>query len=111
MLWDGSTTWLLLDGHPDDVAEHARVCALEAADGPPERPQHRWSMSPSELSSLATHEAGTFVAEVGVGIVHRDRPAPPMKVDPAVAALHARIKSEFDPSGRLNPGVDVLASA
>ncbi len=111
VLWDGNITWVLLDGHHDDVAEQARVCALELADGPPERPQHRWSMAPSDVSSLATHEAGTFVAEVGVGLVHRDRPAPRTKVDPTVAALHARIKSEFDPIGRLNPGVDVLVSA
>ena len=68
-------------------------------------------MPPSELSSLATHEAGTFVAEIGVGIVHHDRPAPTSPVDPAVGVLHARIKSEFDPSGRLNPGVDVLGAA
>jgi len=111
VLWDGRVTWVLLDGHADDVAQQARVGELQEADGPPELPGHRWSMPPSELSSLATHEAGTFVAEIGVGIVHHDRPASTSPVDPAVAALHARIKSEFDPSGRLNPGVDVLGAA
>jgi FAD/FMN-containing dehydrogenase len=111
MLWDGAATWVLLDGHPDDVAAQVRGCALQPADGPPERPRHRWSMAPAELSSLATHEPGTFVAEIGVGVVHCDRPAPARSVDATVAALHARIKSEFDPDGRLNPGVDVLASA
>jgi len=115
VLWDGRVTWVLLDGHADDVAQQVRVGDLQEADGPPELPGHRWSMPPSELSSLATHEVGTFVAEIGVGIVHHERPAPtspsPSPVDPAVAALHARIKSEFDPSGRLNPGVDVLGVA
>ena len=111
VLWDGRGTWVLLDGHVDDVAQQARVGDLQEADGPPELPGHRRSMPPSELSSLATHEVGTFVAEIGVGIVHHGRPAPTSPVDPAVAALHARIKSEFDPSGRLNPGVDVLGAA
>ncbi len=111
MLWDGHTTWVLLDGHADDVAQQARASDLQEADGPPQLPHHRWSMPPSELVSLSKDDAGTFVAEIGVGIVHHDRPAPSPPVDPAVAALHARIKSEFDPSGRLNPGVDVLASA
>jgi FAD/FMN-containing dehydrogenase len=40
--------------------------------------------------------------------VHHADPAPPRPADPVVVALHRRIKSGFDPSGRLNPGVDVL---
>ena len=36
----------------------------------------------------------------------RRRPA--RAVDPVVAELHRRIKAGFDPTGRLNPGVDVL---
>jgi glycolate oxidase FAD binding subunit len=111
VLWDGHATWVLLDGHADDVEEQARACGLQPAHGPPELPGHRWSMRPSELASLVTPDAGAFVAEIGVGVVHRDRPAPATPVDPTLAALHARIKSEFDPTGRLNPGVDVLASA
>ena len=111
MLWDGQTTWVLLDGHHDDVVAQVRTAGLQPAEGPPPLPPHRWSMSPSELGSLASDSAGTFVAEIGVGIAHCDRPAPARPVDPAVRALHGRIKSEFDPEGRLNPGVDVLALA
>ncbi len=111
VLWDGRTTWVLLDGHVDDVEEQARICGLGPGDGPPELPGHRRSMPPSELSSLVTQESGAFVAEIGVGVVHHDRPAPPAQVDPTLAALHDRIKSEFDPNGRLNPGLDVLALA
>ena len=48
--------------------------------------------------------SGTFVAEVGVGIVHLAEPPLPRVLDPAVAALHQRLKAGFDPTGRLNPG-------
>jgi FAD/FMN-containing dehydrogenase len=111
MLWNGTATWVLLDGHVDDVAHQVRVGGLREAEAPPTLPPNRWSMPPSQLSTLATHEVGTFVAEIGVGVVHHVQPAPSSPVDPVVAALHARIKSEFDPTGRLNPGVDVLAPA
>lgn len=111
MLWDGRTTWVLLDGHVDDVADQARALELQASEGPPELPPYRWSMPPSQLFSLAADEPGAFLAEIGVGVVHHVRPPAPAPVDPAVRALHDRIKSEFDPRGRLNPRIDVLASA
>jgi FAD/FMN-containing dehydrogenase len=109
ILWDGATTWALLDGHPDDVLPQAEASGLRAADGPPELPEHRWSMAPTALSDLRSEQPGSFVAEIGVGVVHHTRPQIRPTPDPVTVELHRRITFEFDPDGRLNPGVDVLA--
>ncbi len=107
LLWDGRTTWVLLDGHADDIVTQVQCGGLSATDAPPDLPQHRWSIPPSALRSLAD-ESSPFVAEIGVGVVHHSQPAPVRAVDPTVRVLHGRIKHEFDPTARLNPGVDVL---
>jgi glycolate oxidase FAD binding subunit len=106
ILWDGTTTWVLLEGHPADVEAQAALAggSLVEVDGPPPVPDRgRESVRPSALASLT----GPFLAEVGVGVVHRphavERPAP----DPSAAAVHRRIKALFDPTGRLNPGRSV----
>lgn len=105
LLWDGSRCWALLAGTADDVTATAIRCRLDAVDGPPDLAgRHRWSLPPGKLDTLT----GDFVAEVGVGVVHHRDPAPGRVLDPGVAALTRRIKSGFDPEGRLNPGVDVL---
>ena len=78
VLWDGTTTWVLLEGHPDDMATAATAAGLVEASGPPALPTGgRWSIPPAELRSLR----GTFVAEVGVGIVHHSDPAPAVTVE------------------------------
>ena len=106
VLWDGVTTWVLLEGHPDDVAAQARTAGVTETDGGPPLPPHRWSLRPGDLTDLE----GRFVAEVGVGVVHRDEPPPERPVDAAVADLHRRLRSELDPAGRLNPGRDALSA-
>lgn len=108
VLWDGTTTWVLLEGHRDDVEAEANATGLRAGDGPPELPGGgRWSMRPADVSTLAG-QPGRFVAEVGVGVVHHEAAAPPVVVDQAVRDLTRRLKHNFDPDGRMNPGVDVL---
>lgn len=109
VLWDGASTWALLDGHPADIEEQAASAALDPVAGPPELPATaRWSVPAADLVRLRDDAPGTFVAEIGVGIVHHTRPAP-LRVPEAVTIdLHRRIKAEFDPTGRLNPGVSVL---
>src|SRR2546421_243377 len=67
ILWDGTTTWLLLEGHAADVETQATIAGLAEVDGPPALPKGgRASMRPSALRTLT----GTFVAEIGVGIAH-----------------------------------------
>ena len=112
VLWDGATTWVLLEGHSEDIRSQAKSNGLELADGPPDLPtEARWSLAPSELESLRIAAPGSFVAEIGVGVVHHTHPASPGETDVAKTDLHRRIKHEFDPQGRLNPGVSVLRSS
>jgi glycolate oxidase FAD binding subunit len=99
ILWDGTTTWALLEGHPDDVEDQSRAARLAPVEGPPPVPDAgRRSSRPAELRALT----GDFVAEIGVGVVHL--PYPVESPAPSAADLHARIKAAFDPAGRLNPG-------
>ncbi|HZU73877.1 MAG TPA: FAD-binding protein [Acidimicrobiales bacterium] len=111
VLWDGARTWVLLEGHPADVADQAgRLPGFAEVAGPPPLPAAgRVSLAPSAaLGWAAGLGPGSFVVEVGVGVVHlgpeaAPAPAPPGP-DPAAAAIAARLKARFDPGGRLNPG-------
>jgi FAD/FMN-containing dehydrogenase len=121
ILWDGDRTWVGLSGFEVDVEGQARGLVAEMfseVDGPPDVPVGRRSMAPATLRSLPSlvGEAGSWIAEVGVGLVHCDGPVldrlgPVPAPAPAVVDLHRRIKENFDPVGRLNPGRRVLAGA
>lgn len=106
LLWDGNTTWVLLEGNAGDVEAQAALSGLDPVDGPPALPPHRWSVPPEAFSALR----GTFVAEVGVGVVHHADPQPRRVIEPGIVELNRRLKLEFDPTSRLNPGRDPLAT-
>jgi glycolate oxidase FAD binding subunit len=104
ILWDGATTWVLLEGHAADVAAERQALGAGWAevDGPPPLPTRgRRSVRPSELREL---EGSGFVAEVGVGTIHTASPVESERPDLSTTALHERLKAAFDPAGRLNPG-------
>ncbi|MEY2414971.1 MAG: glycolate oxidase binding subunit [Ilumatobacteraceae bacterium] len=105
VLWNGSQLWALLEGHAADVDAQASACLLAACDGPPPLPSgSRRVVAPSAVGA----QTGKFVAEVGVGIVHHAEPLPADQThDSSVTKLTQRIKAEFDPGGRLNPGVSI----
>jgi glycolate oxidase FAD binding subunit len=104
LLWDGTSTAVLLEGHPADVEAEAAVHGLVPAAGPPEIPEAaRTSHPPADLRRLT----GTFGAEVGVGVVHWAVPPPVDAAPPPSLALQHRLKATFDPDGRLNPGREV----
>jgi len=99
VLWDGNVTWVLLEGHPDDVTAEAAVLGRGFVDvgAAPALPAGRLSVRPDEI---ARHMVDGAVAEVGVGTIHGvEGPATaPDRVD-----VHRRVKALFDPTGRLNP--------
>ena len=105
VLWNGARLWALLEGHPTDVAAQARAASLAECDGPPALPSgSRRVIPPAAIGSLT----GEFVAEVGVGVVHHAEPSPAgTRAESSVTKLTRRVKAEFDPRGRLNPGVEL----
>ncbi|MGD9995593.1 MAG: FAD-binding oxidoreductase [Ilumatobacteraceae bacterium] len=109
VLWNGVTVWALLEGHPADVAAEAAARGLVPVEAPPTLPAERVVVAPAEQLSIGVRlEPRTFVAELGVGVMHVAPGVLPVRpVEPGVIALRDRIKARFDPTGRLNPGVVV----
>lgn len=126
VLWNGNTAWILLEGDPADVeAESAKLAVQGFApvDDPPSIPVGgRQSARPSDLRDLSDSRSGVdaahgrgsasradefsgeWIAEVGVGLVHRSVPVASGTSSPANVALMTELKRRLDPANRLNPG-------
>ena len=114
VLWDGDTTWVLLEGYGADVDAEAKVLSPSFTEvaGPPSLPVGvRLSLAPKALRGLsALVLGGPFVAEIGIGTVHVATGAAKVSSssngsgDARVAMLNRELKAAYDPTGRLNPG-------
>ncbi len=118
VLTDGQSSWVHLAGHHDDVAAQRRDLERagcgEHVGGPPELPPHRWSVDPASLvqpaSAMEAAAVGSWVAEIGVGVVHCAVPQQRGPLPERVLDLHREVKARFDPDGRLNPGRSPLGA-
>ena len=115
VLWNGTSVWFCIEGHPKDCDDTIRSLARDGIDpvessGPPDssRLTIRESIAPSKLERVGSTLTGEFLIEAGVGIVHRNSPGSPAKMDDRVVELHHRLLMEFNPSARLNPGVSLV---
>lgn len=78
VLWDGTTTSVLLEGHPDDVEQQVRRARLVVCSEPPALPdgphRGRVSVAPGRVAdvgrALAALDGVRWSAESGVGTVH-----------------------------------------
>lgn len=94
LLWNGAVLWVLLEGHPDDVAAQAGNCGLRHADGPPPLPPHRHV-------TAAPSAPGDYLALLGTGVVYTStRSASAQPTDTRLARLEADVSARFDPAGR-----------
>jgi len=107
VLWDGHRVRVLLEGHAPDVAEQraalARVGSFVDCDGPLALPAHRWSLTPADALEVGRSSDGSVVS-VGVGTAWRTARQPARSLPEPVREISARLKRNFDPTGRLNPG-------
>jgi FAD/FMN-containing dehydrogenase len=107
VLWNGTTAWMLNEGHPDDLrAELSGIVnagGFLVGDGPRLPAIGRLSVDPSTIaaSRSAWDAMGSWVAEVGVGTVHTDW-LPPRRTTPH--QLEVTIKANLDPTRRFSPG-------
>jgi len=110
---DGTTTWVHLCGHAVDVAAQVSLLAgygtfVESPSGP-DLPAWRWAVPRSEVARWVEERTGDGVACLLTGRLWRTVRQPERAVNPTVVTLHDRMRALFDPTGRFNPGRDVLS--
>jgi glycolate oxidase FAD binding subunit len=118
VLTNGQDVWFCIEGHPKDCDETITQLSptlpnIVEVTGPPDLQSfpYRRSMSPAQLSTLFAPEAENtqLIVEAGVGVVHSHLPTPTPIAEAAVTLIHQRILHEFNPTGRLNPGINLIS--
>ncbi len=108
VLWDGETIWVHLEGHNSDVENQKETLSemenFEEIERGPELPRYRWSLPPANLCEINKYKMGKFVASIGVGTVWAEHPQPKRTPDKGKQIIEERLKQQFDPTNRLNPG-------
>tara|TARA_B100001250_G_scaffold374089_3_gene360648 strand:- start:3482 stop:4402 length:921 start_codon:yes stop_codon:yes gene_type:complete len=108
ILWNGEQVWVCLEGVASDVDAEASLLGFEEVDGPPVLPVgRRISTQPKSLKELVVNDTN-WVAEIGVGIVHTDTAETDWQVPEPSRSLMLDLEHRLDPTGRLNPGRQVV---
>ena len=102
ILWDGKQTAVCLEGYQEDVEKQAQklhALGLETSSDlcPMVLPPHRQRLNGGPLKN------GT-VADVGSSVLYGPQPAEAPETTPGVQRVVDRLRHQFDPEGRLNPG-------
>jgi glycolate oxidase FAD binding subunit len=103
IMWDGTTAWVLLEGHDSDIDAEADRVGLTPCGGPPAIPDGRAVIRAHHIPELT----GSFLAGVSTGVVYGLCSVTPLSTHPGALAVAERLKTGFDPDRRLNPGVVV----
>lgn len=117
VLWDGTCTHVLLEGSAVEVdVGRSRLGAGWSETSPPKLTAfgYRASLRNSVLRTWTEKREfsfeGGFLAEIGVGVVHFSKMSDaerfaPEPLSSTVLKISRDLKAAFDPTGRLNPGV------
>ena len=122
VLWDGHKVWFCIEGNPKDCAAMIQRISVELPviteiSEPPDLSlyPHRQSVPPRLLGDVVQESARSdshkIIVEAGVGIVHHQVPPESTPIEKGITILHRQILEQFNPTGRLNPGIEILASA
>lgn len=122
VLWNGHKVWFCLEGNSRDCDETIKQLSVDLQEPnevavPPtvESFPFRQSVPPADLADLVQRHmnegTGQILVEAGVGIIHRQTPAEPRVADRTVELLHQRMLQQFNPTGRLNPGVSLTSGS
>jgi glycolate oxidase FAD binding subunit len=122
VLWDGRKVWFCIEGNSHDCDQTIQQLAIDLerpteVSAPPNLNSFpfRQSMPPAQLVEFVlshiNQKTDQILVEAGVGIVHRQSPAKPRVADPTVELLHQRLLQQFNPTGRLNPGISLTSGS